>query len=686
MRFATDTGGTFTDLIIEDDDGSISLYKAPTVPSDPPAGVLDALTVAADARGVSLRTLLTGADTFIHGTTHAINAIITGRTARTALIVTEGHGDILTFREGGRSNPFDNTVPYPQPYVPKSLTFEVTERILGSGEILRPIGDAQIRSIIQDMQSAEVEAIAVAFLWSTINPAHELRVGELIKKYLPETSYSLSHKVNATLREFRRASAAAIDASLKPLMTDYLSGLDDRLRESGFLGNLMVLTSAGGMVSASEVAAAPISVINSGPSMAPVAGRYYADLENVPQSVIVADTGGTTYDISLVRNGEIPMTRDLWIGQPYLGQLAGYPSVDVKSVGAGGGSIASVDQVGMLHVGPASAGADPGPVCYSRGGIQPTVTDACVVLGYIDPDFFLGGAMRLDAAAAKAAIEQNIGKALGKTAEEAAWSILEVATENMVQAIQEVTVNQGMDPAEATLIGGGGAAGLNSLFIARRLGSPLLLIPETGAAMSAAGAMISEVAREFAVSIHTSTAAPDRKGIARVLADLRRNCATFSHHVEAEGVISFVAEARYEGQAWEIDVPFPGCGLSKEEDIARFVETFHATHHQIFSVRDEDSAVELLGLRARVSCRTRPAKSFRLTANETSDEAKYSRPAYFTDLGWIDTPVRRLESIAPAEMMAGPALIESSFTTVVVDPHARYRRSQNGSLLIEARL
>lgn len=685
MRLATDTGGTFTDLVVEDDDGSISLYKAPTVPTDPPAGVLDALTVAAEARNLSLRTFLSGADTFIHGTTHAINAIITGRTARTGLIVTEGHGDILTFREGGRINPFDNTIPYPKPYVPKALTFEVRERILASGAVLHPIEDNQVTAMLQQAEDAEVEALAVAFLWSTINPSHELRVAALIEQHLPGVPYSLSHQVNATLREFRRASAAAIDASLKPLMSDYLAGLDGRLRQSGFTGNLMVLTSAGGMVSASEVAAAPISVINSGPSMAPVAGRYYADLEREARSVIVADTGGTTYDISLIRDGQIPMTRDLWIGQPYLGQLAGYPSVDVKSVGAGGGSIAIVDGGGILHVGPASAGAAPGPACYGRGGVKATVTDACVVLGYIDPEFFLGGAMRLDAAAAKTAIEQNIGKALGKTAEEAAWSILEVATENMVQAIEEITVNQGIDPAEAVLVGGGGAAGLNSLFIARRLGSPVLLIPETGAAMSAAGAMISDVAREFATSIHTSSVAPDIERIRCVLAELTQNCVTFSVDAGAEGVISFVAEARYEGQAWEIDVPFPGHGFSGKVDIDGFVQTFHATHQQIFSVRDHDSAVELLGLRARVSCRTRPETSFRLRKKNERAHNGASRNVFFSGEGWVNTAVKRLDSLVPGEIMNGPALIESDFTTVVIDSQALFQRSGNGSLLIEAR-
>ncbi|MGQ3176097.1 MAG: hydantoinase/oxoprolinase family protein, partial [Blastomonas fulva] len=456
MRFATDTGGTFTDLVVEEDDGTITLHKAATTPSDPVAGVLDALRVAADARGLTLADLLARGDSFIHGTTHAINAIIQGRTARTALIVTAGHRDMLLFREGGRAEPFNHAHAYPQPYVPRALTFEVPERIMAGGKVLTALDEAATEQVLEAIAQADVEAIAVALLWSTVNPVHENRIGAMIAARFPGTPFSLSHSVNPTLREFRRASSAAIDASLKPLMGAYLGSLEARLTEAGFAGRVMVLTSAGGMVDAREVAAQPISAINSGPSMAPVAGRYYALREGGFDNAIIADTGGTTYDISIIADGRVAMTRDLWIGEPYRGHLAGYPSVEVKSVGAGGGSIARVDASGLLHVGPQSAGAMPGPVCYQRGGTLPTVTDACVVLGYLDPDFFLGGKMQLDAEGARRAIEEHIAAPLGVSIEEAAWSIVDLATEAMVQAIQDLVVNQGIDPARAVLIGGGG--------------------------------------------------------------------------------------------------------------------------------------------------------------------------------------------------------------------------------------
>jgi len=405
MRFACDTGGTFTDLIVEDDRGGLHMYKAATTPDDPVKGVLDALTLAAADMDLSLGDLLARADMLIHGTTHAINAIITGNTAETAFLTTAGHPDILVLREGGRIEPFNFVAAYPQPYVPRALTFEVPERINSAGAVHTPLDEAAVIAIAGELKARAVEAVAVCFLWSISNPAHELRVGALLDEHLPGVPYTLSHQLNPALREYRRASSTAIDASLKPLMGRYLGGLTERLAEAGFGGRTLVLTSQGGMLDAHDLARKPIHAINSGPSMAPIAGRHYAGLDSDAPNVIIADTGGTTYDVSLVRQGRIPLTKETWIGQPFRGHMTGFPSIDIRSVGAGGGSIAWVDAGGLLHVGPQSAGAVPGPVCYATGGSEPTLTDACLVLGYVDPDYFLGGTMKLDVGAAARAIE-----------------------------------------------------------------------------------------------------------------------------------------------------------------------------------------------------------------------------------------------------------------------------------------
>ncbi len=332
--------------------------------------------------------------------------------------------------------------------------------------------------------------------------------------------------------------------------------------------------------------------------MAPIAGRNYADMDSGVSNVIIADTGGTTYDVSLVRDGRIPLTKETWIGQPFRGHMTGFPSIDIKSVGAGGGSIAWVDAGGLLHVGPQSAGAVPGPVCYGAGGEQPTVTDACVALGYLDPDYFLGGSMELDADGARKAVEDHVAKPLGLSVEDAAASILSVATENMVQAISDITVDQGIDPAEAVLIGGGGAAGLNSIYIARRLGCPTLLIPETGAGLSAAGALMSDLTNEYRATFFTTSDAFDRDGVNQTLNGLRAEAQAFIDGPGSSAVssrIEFAVEARYASQVWEIEVPLPMEQISNDEQLAALDEAFHAMHERILRSAIPDQPLSMSG-------------------------------------------------------------------------------------------
>lgn len=683
MRLATDTGGTFTDLVVEHDDGRIELFKASTVPSDPVKGVLDALALAAAVAGEPLAAFLGRADMFVHGTTHAINAIITGNTARTALFVTDGHRDMLTLREGGRAEPFNHADRYPQPLVPRALTYAVPERIRYDGSVFTALDEAAVIRAIGEARSAGVEAIAVCLLWSIVNPAHELRVGVLIAEHAPGLHVTLSHRLNATPREYRRACSAVIDASLKPIMTRYISGLKGRLADAGFGGRVLVLTSRGGMVDADEIASTPIQVINSGPSVAPVAGRYYALAEG-EATAVVADTGGTTYDVGLIRDGEIPITREMWIGKPMNGHLIGFPAVDMKSVGAGGGSIAWVDDGGMLHVGPRSAGAMPGPACYRRGGTAATVSDAALVLGFIDPDFFLGGAISLDAAAAEQAVRADIADPLALSLCAAAAAVIDVVTENMVQAIIDITVAQGVDPADAVLIGGGGAAGLNSLYIARRLGVKMLIIPETGATLSAAGALLSDLTTEFSEVSFASTRNPPWLGVDSACRRLLGQCAAFAAgpgHMAVDAQYKLVAEARYENQVWEIDVPVAAGGFPDAAAMEAFRAAFDAQHKALFTVEDPSAAVEIVALRASARCRLSERGSFRLAGGDHPVE-RNRRIVHFPGYDAIDTPVRRLDALPIGTLFEGPAILESPFTTVVVDPAARYTRKASGSLVI----
>ncbi len=369
-----DTGGTFSDLVLADDERILGLYKAETMPDDVFAGVADALALAAADIGVELTRLLAETTSFVYSTTHATNAILEGRTARTAFLTTEGHPDILLYREGGKDQPLNIAMPYPKPYVPRSLTFELKERVLADGSVHRPLDEAHLREVIARLAELKVEAVGVCLLWSVVNPAHEARVGALLAEHLRHVAVTLGHRINRISREYRRASSTVIDASLKRLMRSHLTDVDARLRALGFAGEpLMVTHLSGGVQRLDEACEYPLHAVDSGPALAPVSGLTYAAVEPDlgRRDLIVVDAGGTSCDVSPTRAGRVVYTREKWLGQRWKGHMTGLPAVDTRSVGAGGGSIASVDAGGLLHVGPESAGAVPGPACYGRGGEQP---------------------------------------------------------------------------------------------------------------------------------------------------------------------------------------------------------------------------------------------------------------------------------------------------------------------------
>ena len=682
MRFAVDTGGTFTDLVVEEDDGRLLLYKSATVPADPVQGILDVFAVAAGERGIPTAELLGAGRVLIHGTTRGLNAVLTGATARTAFLTTEGHPDILLFREGGRTEIFDLSKPYPEPYIPRSLTFEVPERIGPDGRVLEPLDEPALVALLGTLRERGVEAVAVCLLWSIVNPAHELRVAELAAEHLPGVPVTVSHQLNPCVREYRRASSTCLDASLKPVMTAYIETVEQRLRDAGFAGRVLIVTSSGGALDARDVAAAPIHSLNSGPSMAPVAGRHFAAVDAEADTAVVADTGGTSYDVSVVRRGRIPWTRETWLGRPYFGHMTGLPSVDVRSVGAGGGSIAHVDAGGLLHVGPESAGADPGPVCYGAGGTRPTMTDACLVLGYVDPDYFLGGRERLDLDAAREAIATQIGEPLGLAVHDAAAAVVRVATERMVSAIEEITIHQGIDPRDAVLVGGGGAAGFNAVAIARQLGCREVIIPPIGPALSAAGALISELARSFEMTFRTTDGDFDFGGVNAVLEQLEAMARGFIDgpgEGAIESRIELSVEARYPHQVWELESPVREARIETPEQLRRLCEDFHAVHRDVFSIADEASGIEFQSWHARAICRLR--EPVRPRADLVSAEPR-RREVHLPGAGLTPVPVWRLAAIPVDEAIDGPAVVETATTTVVVDAGARFRRRATGTLHI----
>lgn len=686
-RISVDTGGTFTDImVLNETTGQLHIGKALTTPHRIFDGMREASGVVAEELGLTTEAMLLRTPILIYGTTRATNAVVTKRTAKTAFLTTRGFKDTLTFKEGGKHGPHDYTYDYPDPYVPRRYTFEVDERIGSEGEVVAPIASAQVSQIIAMLKARKFEAVAICLLWSIANPAHELHIGRLLDEQLPGVPYTLSHQLVPILREYRRASATAIDASLKPLMQHHLREMSADLRAAGFGGDLLISTSVGGCQQVDALIERPINTLKSGPAMAPVAGRAFTALEKLGDNAIVCDTGGTTFDVGLVRDGNLVYTRDSWLGQRWLGDIMGTSTVDMRSIGAGGGSIAWIDAGGLLRVGPQSAGSVPGPACYGNGGDQPTVTDAALYLGYIDPTYFNGGRLRLDPAAATRVIER-LAAAVGSSPDQTAAAIMTVANELMIKAIGEITVNEGVNPRESVLVAGGGAAGFNIMPIAQELGCATVILPRFAAALSACGMQYSEIVFEATRSRFTDSSAFDTEAVNRALSEIATEVEAFRGNLKgadsATATTQFLVETRYRAQVWELDTPIAKGSIDGDAEVNALVEAFHQVHERVYAVRDEDSPVEFVNWKCRVAIKLfEPPPPPPNLAARYVPEPNATRSCYFVETGRTPTAIYRGQVLKPGAAVSGPAIIEEPTTTIVVYPNLSASLSAAGNYIL----
>jgi N-methylhydantoinase A len=661
FRISVDTGGTFTDVVVADAKGIRAIGKALTTPKRIFEGMRAAIEVAAEGCGITGDTLLQQTDMLIYGTTRATNAVVTKATAKTAFLTTRGFRDILVLKEGGKYDPHDYSYDYPQPYIPRRYTFEVDERIDAQGNVVRAFDEQQAR---------------------------EKALARLLDEELPGVPYTLSHELIPIVREYRRASTTAIDASLKPLMQQHLREMESDLRAAGFRGELLIGTSAGGCQHVSEVAGRPVQMLKSGPAMAPVAGQAYVTIESLGGDAIVCDTGGTTFDVGLVRDANLVYTRDSWLGRRWLGDMVAMSTVDVRSIGAGGGSIGWIDAGGLLRVGPQSAGAVPGPACYGRGGEFPTVTDASVVLGYFDPDYFNGGRMTLDVAAAHRVIEKLAGE-LGRSVPATAFAMITIANELMIKAIHEITVSEGLNPRESVIVAGGGAAGLNIMPIARELGCSTTILPKTASAMSACGMQYSDIVFEQTRSRVTMSGSFDAHGVNTALDEIDEALERFRKDLRgaerAQFRKEYFAEARYKSQVWELDTPLPVKRFRSPKDVATLVEAFHTVHDRVYAVRDEQSEVECVNWRGKISIRlSKPAKPVVKRLGRRKPKPWMTRAAWFGPDDQRKTNVYRGTELKPGDFITGPAIIEEPTTTIVVYPRMSAFVSPSGHYILKS--
>lgn len=685
LEIAVDVGGTFTDLVLRDADARVRTYKAPTTPGRIVDGILDGVGLVAADFGLTRRQLLGECSKFACGTTAATNAILEGTYARTGLICTEGFRDTLLIREGGKADTYSIAIDYPEPYIPRHLTIGVRERVNSEGGIETALDEAGVVAAIEELKACGVESIAVALLWSIANPAHEQRIGELIEDHWPQVPFSLSHRTSPTLREYRRTSATAIDASLKPLVRRVVNELEGRLREEGLTGVLTLVTSSGGQTAVTEVIERPINLCLSGPSAAPESARSTMRAEGARTcNAIVVDMGGTSFDISIINDWEIPMHREGVID----GHVFGVASVEVKTIGAGGGSIARVDAGGFIHVGPESAKSVPGPSCYGRGGVRATVTDANLVRGFLDAENFAGGTMTLLPQRAHAALEGDIATPLGLSVDEAASLVGLTVEQNMVAAIGEITIRQGVDPREYVMVAGGAAAGLHAVPIARELGIAKVFVPPVAGVLSAFGILVSDIRSTFSRSLPAATDRFDYAAANAVLAALEDEASAYLDRMAVPPQtreVRFSTEARYRGQVWQITLNLAAARIPDADALAEVAETFHQLHEKLYFVRSGDPieftewSVMAIG---------------RLPRADLDHGVRRDRPEGGADKGRRDVFMRELGGRAsvrvvdgtrlmPGETVEGPALIDQPLTTIVLYPATKATFSPNGGIWID---
>ncbi|MFB8267610.1 hydantoinase/oxoprolinase family protein [Streptomyces sp. NPDC055955] len=693
FRIAVDAGGTFTDVVVSGDDGRLVLGKSPTTRDRIFEGLSAGLEMAAEQLGLVVRTILEQCDLFVYATTHATNAMLTGHVAKTAFLTTAGFPDTLVLRQGGKQSAYDFTQRYPDPYIPRRFTFEIDERIDAEGGVVTPLDEEAARATLTGLGERGFEAVAVSFLNAVANPAHEQAMGRLIEEVLPGVPYTLSCALNPIVGEYARSSSAAIDASVKPLMQRHLRDVRADLHAAGFAGELLGASSFGGTMGIEDLVERPVYTLKSGPSLAPVAALEYgstqnAEVQNPGRDIVVADTGGTSFDVSLLRAGRIKFTRDTWLGPKYTGHLTGLSSVDIRSVGAGGGSIAWIDAGGLLRVGPQSAGSEPGPACYGRGGTLPTVTDAAVVLGYIDPEFFLGGRMKIDVEAARRALTP-LAAELGQSLERTAYGVITVASERMVLAVQDITVSEGVDPRESLIVAGGGAAGLNIGPIARELGCGQVLIPRTSGAFSACGGQFSDVVQEAWRTHEFLSTDGSTDAVNAVLDDIDAELDAVAHRLRQRGFTDFartyLVEARYPGQFWELEVELDSPRLKDEADVAALRRAVGVAHERVFAVAGQGD-VECLVWRGRLTARVERQSggdSAAVVSTRPGPVPDRTRAGYFGDDRPLDVPVFLGDGLAPGHRIEGPALILEPTTTIVVYPDMFVELTAQGHYLMQ---
>jgi N-methylhydantoinase A len=685
-RVGIDIGGTFTDMLLVGEDGAAVIGKTLTTPGDPSLAVEDALrpvfangTVKAGTRG-----------TLIHGTTLVTNALIERKGAPTALLTTSGFRDAVEIGREHRYELYDLNLDLPKPLVPRHLRFDVPERIAADGSVLEPLDEAFVRRLVAELKEKGITAIGVCYLNSFRNPTHEKRTAQLIAAIAPAIRVSLSSEVVAEIREFQRTSTTLANVYVQQRVADYLAQLHARLDKIGFAGNFFVMLSSGGIATRETAARFPVRLLESGPAAGALAAAQ-AGLLSGHRDLLSFDMGGTTAKLCVIEDGQPLKTHEFEVDRVYRfrkgsGLPVRIPVIDMIEIGAGGGSIARVDSLGLLRVGPDSSGADPGPVCYRQGGTEPTVTDADLVLGYLDADYFLGGKMQLDIDGARAALAR-LGKPLHMSAEQVAWGIHQIVNENMANAARAHLGERGKDPRRMLMYAFGGAGPVHGYRVAEILRLPALISPFGAGVGSTFGLLSAPLAFDFVRSAYSRLDALDWHFANRLLDEMSEEGKKVleSSGVSAGAIVyQRSADMRYMGQGHEVSVPLPEGALSGQE-LGRISADFENAYQSLYGRKGPEVPLEVINWRV-VASGPRPETQLQLPrARDTRGAARKSaRPAYFPEReGFIDTPVFDRYALEPGTEFSGPAIVEERESTLIVGARGRARVDESLNIIVE---
>ena len=691
-RLGIDVGGTFTDaILINEATGETRIAKVPSTPKDPSIGFLKA--VERILREASIRT--EDVAYLVHGTTVATNAIIEGTLAPTGFLTTAGFRDMLEIQRQIRPALYDLLFEKPRPLVPRYLCFGIPGRLDPSGKVLTPLDETAVAEAARQLKQDGVEAIAVCYLFSFRNSAHEMRTREIVQEIFPDAVISLSSEVAPEIREYFRASTTVINAGIQPIVERYLTNIEMRLRGAGLKGELLIMQSSGGVLTFEAARSKPVFMVESGPAAGVIVSAHLGQVLGYDH-IMSFDMGGTTAKAGLVEHGLPRITKEYEVGTAARAERgakgAGYPIrtpvIDLVEIGAGGGSIAWVDAGGLLRVGPHSAGADPGPVCYGLGGTEPTITDANLVLHRLDPDHFLGGEMRLDEQAAYKAIKERCADPLGLDVVEAAIGIVEIANTAMTNALRRISVQRGYDPRDFVLVGFGGAGPLHANRLAAELEIPTLLVPVSPGTTSAMGLLVTDLKHDYSMTLIQRTDRLDADAVNhcyREMEERGRKALLGEGMLGARIGFERQIEMRYVGQSYELPVPLPDGKV--EDALAGMLRRFHEEHERAYGFAAPAEPVEFVTLRltavggiAKPKLREIPKRE-----GDVSTARRTVRKVYFAEArGFIDCPSYDRYRLSAGGVVEGPAIVEEMDSTTVIHPGFRAEVDRFGNLLIRA--